>query len=283
MRRIVSTLTVSAALLFSGMAAAPAVAADSPQAASPARVGLPNSIAATGDSITRAFDVNSSCFLSDCPAYSWSTGTASSVDSQYKRLLAVNRKIRGNTFNDAATGATMADLGGQLASAAGQQAQYVTILMGANDLCTSSAATMTPTATFQAKFQQALTDLSAADPGAKIFVSSIPNIYQLWQLLHNNPSAELIWSTFGVCQSMLSTSNTEADRQLVVAQEQADNGVLASVCAEFAQCRWDNLSTYNTVFTTADVSTVDYFHPSVAGQAKLAAVTWSASYWPNKV
>lgn len=282
MRRIVSILTVSAAVMFGGMAAAPALASDSPQAASPARVRLPNSMAAAGDSITRAFDVSSSCVLSDCPAYSWSTGTEKAVVSQYRRILTVHHKIRGHAYNDAATGAAMADLDGQLETAASQQAQYVTILMGANDLCTSSPSTMTPTAVFQQEFEQALTDFTAAEPDAKVFVSSIPNIYQLWQLLHDNPTAEFIWSTFGICQSMLSQDNTEADRQLVVAQEEADNGVLASVCAEFTQCRWDNLATYDTAFTTADISTVDYFHPSVVGQAKLAAVTWSASYWPTK-
>jgi hypothetical protein len=34
------------------------------------------------------------------------------------------------------------------------------------------------------------------------------------------------------------------------------------------------------VFTTSDVSTVDYFHPSVTGQKHLAGETWAASYWP---
>ena len=31
---------------------------------------------------------------------------------------------------------------------------------------------------------------------------------------------------------------------------------------------------------TSDVAG-DYFHPSIAGQAKLAAATWAAGYWPN--
>jgi hypothetical protein len=35
---------------------------------------------------------------------------------------------------------------------------------------------------------------------------------------------------------------------------------------------------YNTAFVRSDVSTIDYFHPSVSGQAKLAAVTWGATF-----
>jgi hypothetical protein len=33
-------------------------------------------------------------------------------------------------------------------------------------------------------------------------------------------------------------------------------------------------------FTPEDISTVDYFHPSVAGQNHIATLTWAMSYWP---
>ncbi len=253
-------------------------------AAAATSIPLPNSMASTGDSITRAYDSTSSgCFLSDCPQYSWSTGTAgtTSVNSHYLRILAANNAIRGNVYNDAKTGAKMDALDGQLTSAASQGVQYATVLMGANDVCTSSISTMTPTATFQSEFQTALTDFFAADPNAHVFVSSIPNIYQLWSLEHTNPTAETEWQSFGICQSMLSSSNTETDRQTVLAQEQADNNALASVCSQFANCKWDNLATYNYAFKTSDISTIDYFHPSVSGQNTLAGITWGASYWPS--
>jgi lysophospholipase L1-like esterase len=241
-----------------------------------ATIPLPTVMASTGDSITRGFDATLfGCFLSDCPQDSWSTGGNSTVNSQYLRIRAAGTAVTAN--NDAKTGAKMSDLDGQLGSAAAQGAQYVTVLMGANDLCTSTIAGMTPTATFQAQFTQALTDFFAKDPDAHVFVSSIPNLYQLWSLLHTKASST--WKTFGICQSMLSSSDTEAQRQVVVAQENADNTALATVCGQFANCRWDNLATYDYTFTTGDVSTVDYFHPSVTGQKDLAATTWKASYW----
>ena len=243
---------------------------------------LPNSMASTGDSITRAFDSTSNgCFLSDCPQYSWSTGYNSTVNSQYQRILAANSAISGHEYNDAKTGAQMSALDGQLKSAASQGVQYATVLMGANDVCTSSISTMTPTATFQSEFRTALSDFFAADPSASVFVSSIPNIYQLWQLLHNNWSAESTWYSFKICQSMLSPYNTDAQRQQVLSQEEADNTALQTVCAQYANCRWDNLATFNYSFTTKDVSTVDYFHPSLTGQNTLAGITWGASYWPS--
>src|SRR5437764_8307003 len=102
----------------------------------------------------------------------------------------------------------MDDLARQLRKAGGQNVEYVTILLGANDLCTSTTDSMTPVATFRSEFRRGLGQLASLDPNAHVFVSSIPDIYQLWQVLHTNPMARDTWSTFGICQSMLSTSNT---------------------------------------------------------------------------
>jgi lysophospholipase L1-like esterase len=239
---------------------------------------LPGSMASTGDSITRGYDATLfGCLLSDCPQDSWSTGTATAVNSEYLRIRSANPAIDGHAFNDARTGTKMADLRGQLTAAAGQGVQYATVLMGANDLCTPTIAAMTPTATFRQQFSAALSAFFVADPGAHVFVSSIPNLYQLWSLLHTRASGT--WRTFGICQSMLSSSNTEAQRQQVVTREKADNTALQQVCAQFANCRWDALTTYHYQFKAAEVSTVDYFHPSVTGQASLARIAWGAGYW----
>src|SRR5213076_2477073 len=77
--------------------------------ADPALTGYPRSIAATGDSITRAFDTCSSAFT-DCPARSWSAGTNATVNSNYRRILTANPSISGRTYNDAKTGGKMVDL-----------------------------------------------------------------------------------------------------------------------------------------------------------------------------
>jgi lysophospholipase L1-like esterase len=252
-----------------------------PLSAAGSTPALPNSMASTGDSITRAFDMSfwPWCVLSDCPGYSWSTGTSSSVNSHYRRILARNPAISGHVYNDAKTGANMSALDGQLLTAAGQGVQYVTVLMGANDLCTSTIAAMTPTDTFRSQLQQALTDFFAKDPAANVYVSSLPDIYQLWSTLHTNSSAQSAWRNYNICQSMLSTSNTELDRQKVVAQEAADNQALAAVCGLFANCRWDNYAGYNFKFPASDVSGIDYFHPNLQGQTDVASVTWAASFW----
>ncbi|MGI8587079.1 MAG: S-layer homology domain-containing protein [Chloroflexia bacterium] len=269
--------TTGAAGAEAGKTPASAVAA---MPLDPGVTGYPNSMAATGDSITRAFDSSS---IGDNPANSWSTGTNAQVNSQYLRILAANPMINGHTYNDAVTGAKMTALAGQAATVNTQQVDYVTILMGANDACTSTEGGMTPVVTFNQQFQAALDTLASGSPNSRIYVSSIPNIYNLWLILHTNSSAVAVWNSVGICQSMLanptSTAQPDVDRRARVNQRVVDfNTHLASVCATNIHCRFDNNGTYNSNFLPSDVSTIDYFHPSVPGQAKLAAGTYTTTF-----
>ena len=242
---------------------------------------LPASMAAIGDSITRAYDV--CCSYGDHPGQSWSTGSTSydGIASHYERIKRVKPAITGHAFNDAVSGAKMAQAPDQAAKAVGQGARYVTILLGANDLCTSSPSTMTPTDTFRSQFQQAMATLMSQDRKPYVFVASIPNIHQLWEVLHTNSLARWAWANFRICQSMLGATRTAAERQLVVDRERAFNQILAEVCAAYARCRWDNGAVFNYQFSASQVSTLDFFHPSLSGQASLARVTWAASWWPS--
>ncbi len=153
--------------------------------------------------------------------------------------------------------------------------------MGANDVCTSTVASMTPTATFKAQLDQTLRTLTTGLPNAHVYLSSIPNVYNLWKVLHTNPTAQLVWRVAGICQSLLSTSATTADRKAVLKQTKADDKALKTTCARYPQCRYDGGATFAFHFTPAQVSTIDYFHPSLAGQAVLASVSWPLSFWPS--
>src|SRR4051794_10095282 len=270
------TSRVFVVVLVVAAIAVPAASAD------PAKVGYPSSIASTGDSITRAFNTCAFPFM-DCVANSWSTGTSSSVNSVYRRILAKNPLISGKNLNDAKTGAKMVGLNAQVSAAGSQGVELVTILMGANDVCASSEAAMTPVATVKAQFQASLETVTKALPNARIGVSSIPNIYNLWAILRTNSTARFVWGLYGICQSMLanpnSTAQADVDRRARVAQRNSDdNDAIAAVCAQYIHCRFDNYAGYNVVFATSDVSTRDYFHPSVGGQAKAAATAWANSF-----
>lgn len=245
---------------------------------------LPASMAAVGDSITQAASSGGS-LGTDYPQNSWSTGTNTTVNSQYLRLLAIDPGISGHAYNGSVSGAHMADLNGQMATIATRHPDYLTVLIGGNDLCTDTVDQMTSVATFQAGFVAAMNTLAAASPATHVYVASVPNVYQLWQLFHANWMARIVWSAGGVCQSLLanptSTTATDVARRAAVAQRNVEyNAVLEQVCAGYGNCRFDGDAVYNVVFSSSDVAG-DYFHPSIAGQAKLAAVTWATGYWPN--
>jgi hypothetical protein len=245
-------------------------------ASSAALAVFPNSMAATGDSITRAFNTCAFPFT-DCPANSWATGTEAAVNSFYLRILERNAGIRGRLNNDARSGARMSNLPEQVNSAVTQRVEYVVIEMGANDVCTSSEETMTSVASFRSSFESAMRTVTERLPSTRISVGSIPNIYQLWSLLHTNRSAVSTWNSFSICQSMLrnptSTSREDEERRLRVQRREVEfNGVLAEVCALYANCQYDANTGYEYRFEAAEVNTRDYFHPSVRGQATIARI-----------
>jgi PKD repeat protein len=272
MRRRAPRLALLLALLLSSMLPATAGAADAP---------LPTSMAAVGDSISQAAS-SAGSLGADAPQNSWSTGTSTTVNSHFLRLRALNPSI--TAANRSVSGAKVADLNGQMLNvvALNPDPGYLTVLIGGNDLCTDTFAAMTSVADFRARFATAMATITSQSPGTWVYVVSIPNVYQLWNLFRNDWWARFIWSTADICQSLLasptSTQQADVDRRNAVRQRNIDfNTQLAEVCAQHARCRFDGNASFNTTFTTSDVSG-DYCHPSVSGQAKLAAVSWTAGF-----
>lgn len=202
----------------------------------------------------------------------------------------------------------MANLNSQAASAVAINADFVTVMMGGNDVCIPGdnpyvrSATIDPVVatnlgitsygmtseiSFTTTFRQAmntLTDSNSLANTRRIFVVSIPNVNRLYALFKNNFWARFIWAVApngGICQSLLAnpTSNTTADtsrRATVAAHVVKLNAILQTVCAEFRNCRYDNNKVYDYVFQSADITTRDYFHPSITGQKNLATTAYTA-------
>ncbi|HVF19884.1 MAG TPA: SGNH/GDSL hydrolase family protein [Mycobacteriales bacterium] len=274
MRRTVLVL-LSAAVLTAP--AGPALASVAGGTTEP----IPNSMSGLGDSITRGY--NACGFYVDCTGSSWSTGGTSSIQSHYYRILAKNPSINGRNYNDARSGAKAIDLDGQATTAVSRGVEYVTVLMGANDACTSSESTMTAVATFRSQVEAALTRLQNGLPNARIFVASIPDIKRLWFIGKDSSSARSAWSRFGICQSMLanpqSTLQADVDRRARVQQRVIDfNTQLQQVCALNVHCKYDGNATFNYQFVFSQVSGWDYFHPNGSGQTALAATTYAAGF-----
>jgi lysophospholipase L1-like esterase len=241
---------------------------------------------ALGDSFTQGGASGSPCAqATDCPANSWSTGTAASVNSHYLRLLRLAPALSGHAVNRSVDAKRMAYLDTEVRTAIPDAPQYVTIMIGLNDVCGGSLtpSTMTSVSAFHGQFLAAMKDLTTNLPKAHVFVASIYNPYHLWQILHTDTRATGAWSRLQVCPAMLAnpTSTASADyaRRAMVQQRVIDlNTQLQQVCAGFSQCRFDGNAVFNWAFTAADVNTYDFFHPSLHGQAGLAAVTYQSGF-----
>ncbi|HLL65363.1 MAG TPA: GDSL-type esterase/lipase family protein [Micromonosporaceae bacterium] len=239
----------------------------------------PRTMAALGDSITRAF---AACGRGgDCVEASWATGTAADLDSHWQRL---GGGSEGNA-NVAVSGARVAGLDRQVQAALRVRPGYVTVLIGANDACAPDEAAMTSVEAFTTAFGAAIDALAQGLPEARILVLSVPDLARLWEVGRDRPDVRRTWESYGVCQSMLADpadrgAAAQARRDRVRARVQAYNAAMAAACTRHTErCRHDGNAVFDYRFDLADVSTVDYWHPSRQGQATLARVAWNAGFW----
>jgi lysophospholipase L1-like esterase len=244
--------------------------------------GYPASMAALGDSITAGFGSCGTYVV--CGRNSWTTGTADAVDSHYARILAANGKIKGHAESFARPGAEAADLAGQAGRAVDMKAQYVTVLIGANDACASSADRMTSVAAFREGVDAGLAKLKKGLPKTRVLVASIPDLYRLWQVGHESADAVRTWDRLGACPSMLArpTSTAKADDQRRRAvRDRIDDydDQLRQACRTYGKkCKWDGGRVHQVRFGLDRVSHVDYFHPSAEGQRELSDVTYPGRF-----
>ncbi|MFD0473706.1 GDSL-type esterase/lipase family protein [Nonomuraea thailandensis] len=234
---------LAAAVVLTTSGTLPAHAAAPPVRAARNAQPVPGVMAALGDSISTGF--NACGWYVSCTARSWSTGDSGEVSSHYSRLTELSGTLHKHNLTFAAPGATSADLLGQMRKAIAAKADYVTILIGAQDACTRTEQSMTPVATYRQRLDAALAELRSGMPGARVLFASVPDVRRLWQVGKGNALARTFWGTGRICQSMLAapTSTRRADdqrRARVRARVQAYNRAAAGACAAYGRnCRTD--------------------------------------------
>jgi lysophospholipase L1-like esterase len=243
----------------------------------PTAVQPVRSIAALGDSLSRGFDACS--HYGDCLAASWVTGTNGTVRSLATRFAAEQDGKRPAVHNDARSGATVADLDRQVTLAVAQRPDLVTLLIGANDICKPSLEAMTSATDYGAAVDAALQRLSGGLPDATVLVASVPEVPNLLPVAGGNETARFLWRAVGGCQTVLADPLSKAEQDLArreAVRERIDeyNGALQAACARVPRCVYDGGAVHAYSPTIAQLSPLDYFHPSVAGLRELAATEW---------
>lgn len=239
-------------------------------------VPLPDGVAVLGDSISRAMNADGER-VGDAPQSSWATGAdpADGVASHLERLRALQPSVEVVGFNDARSGARMSELPRQADEAVRQKAPYVLVLMGANDACARTVEGMTSEATFRAQFAAAADRLRDLPARAVVVVASVPDVTKLAEVYAQNETARAFWRAFDVCPSALGDAG---DPAAVRARIEAYNAALAEE-SRARGFRWDEGRVFEETYEAEQVSSVDFFHPSLAGQARLAEITWALSPW----
>ncbi|GAA5200911.1 hypothetical protein GCM10025773_19720 [Microbacterium jejuense] len=213
-----------------------------------------------------------------CTAASWAIGTDPAVDSIASRV-AEQTGSAPRTEALARPGVRIADAESALSSLAHSDADLVLVLVGANDACTASVDTVTPVADFADSYAALLTGVSTALPEARIVALSLPDLLQLWQLGRTDPATVEAWDRSPSCRSLLqsaaSDESDDVERRAAIADlVTAYDDAIAGACAATPTCTYDQGAVHAARFDSADVSSVDRFHPSVQGQSKLAAAAW---------
>jgi lysophospholipase L1-like esterase len=187
--------------------------------------------------------------------------------------------MRPIVHEDARSGAEVDDLDRQVALAIGQRPDLVTVLIGANDVCGPDLASMTGAADYARAVDRGLHRLADGLPEATILVASVPDVPNLLPVASGDETARFLWRTWGGCATALADPLSRTDaalaRRTAVRERIQDyNAALEATCGAIERCIWDGGALQAYQPTIAQLSPLDYFHPSVAGLRELAATEW---------
>ncbi|WP_164863480.1 GDSL-type esterase/lipase family protein [Agromyces sp. LHK192] len=235
-------------------------------------------LTAVGDSIT--LGVNACGEVARCPEAAWATGTDASVESLAARLAA-ETGVAPETSVVAGEGAQMGDLVDDVPAIVAGAPDLVAILLGANDACATSLDAVTSAADYREAAESVVGGIADALPEATVLVLSVPGVGRLWEQGRQVDAVVATWERWSACASMFADPTSDAaddvDRRAQVeARIDEYDSALAEVCAARANCRFDGGSVHDMPIEAADVSTLDFFHPSAAGQRQIAQAAWDA-------
>ena len=293
-----ATATISAATIATVSPATPPTNSSASATPTPAAPQLPALLGAIGDSYSQAWSV-SPAYLRDHPQFSWVVGTDKNdgVTSLLERVRAlggspevVDAATSGKKMDDAPRQASLVVAAAKKLGPG--KTAYVTFELGTNDIC-ASPDFMTDPATFTAQLQSAIGTLRAGLPaGSRILMLPVPDFPHFRDITQASAAARdllALPANLNRCAPYLGTSSPSA---LIKANDylaQYDAGIKAA-CDDIEAneaatgrlyCTYNVGLLADSDFTIDDLSTVDYFHPSLSGQAKMAEDAWRADVWAS--
>lgn len=285
---------------------------------------LPHSMGVLGDSISAGFlsthsrGLNSTWELSklvlqllnhewifgvgkvlETPKTSWASGTRKfdSVKSHLERIEALSGrplKVQNSARSGADSFSVLYDQVPRLKEWSRRKLHqeapdYITLLIGPNDICANTVDGMTSVADYSRNIAQIIEQLLSDSPTTKLMISSLPNVEELRNVALESPvfrnknfSCEKFWIKMKTCPTL--TGVRGADRVLIRERVEDYNETLRQLSEEYSQVYGDRVryaeGVYNVHFSADDLS-LDCFHPNRRGHEIISQKAWEQSWWAN--
>jgi lysophospholipase L1-like esterase/PKD repeat protein len=228
-----------------------------------------------GDSITTAYDANSTAInLGEQPYYSYGVGWNTTVFSLWKRLESIYGPNSITPHLLAVPGDKADDMVWQALDAVQNHSGFITILIGGNDACHHAGSTPTPTPVwnFSESLNRTFKILRHNLPASTVIsLGNVVNVSELDTLFASNVQAQGVYSQECPILNSIALGNTTATQQL---NNMIDsyNRMEVQIAKLYNVTLWDM---HSLIFGSADVNTLDYFHPSPAGHQAIAYKWWA--------
>jgi lysophospholipase L1-like esterase len=227
-------------------------------------------VTAIGDSISTGFNAKN---IGDNRELSWGSGCSLEVDSHLKKLKLMGYSVHGH--NNAKAGATIIDLKSQIDSVISNQADYVTMTLGANDVCGWPTKYQEKLTEFEEKLEFEISRAIQLNPKISFIISPVPNLHNLWEIGRNHGQCQSRWDFFKICSPLLNSRRTEEERNAFLSRWNDINNAIKNVASRLSENVVIAEDVLNTRFEISHISEIDCFHPSIVGQNLLANVTWT--------
>jgi hypothetical protein len=170
---------------------------------------------------------------------------------------------------------------------------YVTIFIGANDLCNDPGEESTPTGTYRNRISKLVHEVLVRNKKSKVLLVELPNVNRVWEFARekklsrfkNFQSCSVLWRNSSLCQTVLSDL-TPAQRKRSFNQNQEYNRVLRETVSNFAaqsgRYGRDRVRLARGFFDQElnfDELSIDCFHPNYRGQSNIGWKSFSQSWW----
>ncbi len=230
---------------------------------------------ALGDSVTTGF--NSYHFFSERDG-SWSTGNKKTPDFESHKMKIeklIERPVEAH--NMAVPGVKSKNLLRQVKKLlrVAPKPDYVTILIGANDVCSWKSEFQEDLENYKYNVHFAVKKIIDANPHAKILLVPVPNMNRLYELGKDKRKCRIVWTLTPLCRPLFNRDVTDNERDQFAERVKGINSKLKEISEQYPSNAFFYEILQEIDFDEKHVSEIDCFHPSAYGQKMISEYTFN--------